>query len=56
MTGMVDTVGAGLSALYGGLISLVNTALVNRHINKQKNNVTISAQMGVGMMMELTIG
>jgi uncharacterized membrane protein (DUF485 family) len=44
-------VGAGLSALYGGLISLVNTALVNRHINKQKNNVTISAQMGVGMMI-----
>jgi hypothetical protein len=24
-----STVGAGLSALYGGLISLVNTALVN---------------------------
>jgi hypothetical protein len=46
-----STVGAGLSALYGGLISLVNTALVNRHINKQKNNVTISAQMGVGMMI-----
>jgi hypothetical protein len=46
-----STVGVGLSALYGGLISLVNTALVNRHINKQKNNVTISAQMGVGMMI-----
>ncbi|VVH55791.1 ATP synthase subunit I [bacterium endosymbiont of Bathymodiolus sp. 5 South] len=43
--------GVGLSALYGGMISLINTALVNRHINKQENDVTISAQMGVGMMI-----
>ena len=46
-----STVGAGFSALYGGLISLANTALVNRHINKQENDVTISAQAGVGMMV-----
>ena len=25
--------------------------LVNRHINKQENDVTISAQTGVGMMI-----
>jgi hypothetical protein len=43
--------GVGLSALYGGIISLINTVLVNRHINKQENDVTISAQMGVGMMI-----
>jgi hypothetical protein len=46
-----STASAGLSALYGGLISLANTVLVNRHINKQENDVTISAQTGVGMMI-----
>ncbi len=46
-----STASAGLSALYGGVISLTNTVLVNRHIRKQKNNATISAQAGVGMMV-----
>lgn len=46
-----STVDIGLSALYGGLISLVNTALVNKHINKQENDASISAQAGVGMMI-----
>ena len=44
------TLGAGLSAAYGGLISLMNTGLVNRHTNKQREDLTISAQAGVGMM------
>ncbi|SMN13300.1 FIG048548: ATP synthase protein I2 [Bathymodiolus heckerae thiotrophic gill symbiont] len=42
---------AGVSAFYGGLVSLVNTFLVDRHIRKQKNDVTISAQAGVWMMV-----
>lgn len=46
-----STVSEGFAALYGGLIGLSNTALVNRHINKQKNNTTISAQVGVKMMI-----
>ena len=45
-----STLGAGLSAAYGGLISLMNTGLVNRHTNKQREDLTISAQAGVGMM------
>ncbi len=48
--GYFSTVGAGLSAAYGGLISLMNTGLVNRHTNKQRKNLTISAQSSVGMM------
>ena len=42
---------AGYSALYGGLISLFNTWLVNRHIYKQREDLTISAQASVGMMV-----
>jgi len=45
-----STLGAGLSAAYGGLISLMNTGLVNRHTNKQRQDLTISAQSSVGMM------
>ena len=45
-----STLGAGLSAAYGGLISLMNTRLVNRHTNKQRQDLTISAQASVGMM------
>ena len=45
-----STLGAGLSAAYGGLISLMNTGLVNRHTNKQRQDLTISAQASVGMM------
>lgn len=40
--------GAGFSAFYGGLISLLNTMLINYSINKQTRNTTISA--GIGMM------
>ncbi|SMN12092.1 FIG048548: ATP synthase protein I2 [uncultured Candidatus Thioglobus sp.] len=45
-----STVDAGLSALYGGMISLINTRLVDRHTQKQRADLTISAQAGVGMM------
>jgi len=45
-----STLGVGLSAAYGGLISLMNTGLVNRHTNKQREDLTISAQASVGMM------
>ncbi|SFV86723.1 FIG048548: ATP synthase protein I2 [hydrothermal vent metagenome] len=45
-----STIDAGLSALYGGVISLINTVLIIWHTNKQEKDVTISAQMGVGMM------
>jgi ATP synthase protein I len=44
-----STLGAGLSAAYGGLISLMNTGLVDRHTNKQKTT-TMSVQASVGMM------
>ena len=39
-----STTGAGFSALYGGVISLINTVLIDRHIRKQKNNTDISAR------------
>ena len=42
---------AGYSAVYGGLISLFNTWLVSRHIYKQREELTISAQASVGMMV-----
>ncbi len=44
-----STLGAGESAAYGGLVSLMNTWLVNRHTNKQKTT-TMSVQASVGMM------
>ncbi len=46
-----STLDAGFSAAYGGLISLMNTGLVNRHTNKQREDLTISAQAGVWMMV-----
>ncbi len=45
-----STIDAGISALYGGIIGLINTALIDRHTNKQIKDITISAQAGVGMM------
>lgn len=48
-------VDAGLSALYGGLISFVNTALVNRHVNKQKKDIVISANTVILMMIASVI-
>ena len=44
-----STLGAGLSAVYGGGISLVNTWLVDRHTSKQKI-MTMSVQASIGMM------
>ncbi len=47
-----STTGTGFSAFYGGVISLVNTALINNHIDKQKNNTAIiTPQASVGMMV-----
>ncbi len=46
-----STIDAGISALYGGIIGLINTALIDRHTNKQIKDITISAQAGVGMMV-----
>ena len=45
------TLGVWLSAIYGGVISLVNTGLINRHTNRQKKALTMSAQASVGMMV-----
>lgn len=45
-----STIDAGFSALYGGLISLINTALVNRHTQKCTNSASIGAQTSVTMM------
>lgn len=45
-----STIDAGLSALYGGVISLINTALVNRHTQKCENSVSMGAQTSVTMM------
>lgn len=45
------TLGVAFSAVYGGLISLINTGLINRHTNRQRDNSTISAQASVGMMV-----
>lgn len=44
-----STLGAGVSTAYGGVTSLMNTWLVNRHTNKQKTT-TMSVQASVGMM------
>ncbi|MBT6922303.1 MAG: hypothetical protein HOA36_02525 [Candidatus Ruthia sp.] len=44
-----STLGTGASAAYGGVTSLMNTWLVNRHTNKQKAT-TMSVQASVGMM------
>ncbi|WP_408065655.1 ATP synthase subunit I [Bathymodiolus septemdierum thioautotrophic gill symbiont] len=46
-----STIDAGVSALYGGVISLINTALITRHTNKQKKDATISAQIALWMMV-----
>lgn len=46
-----STIDAGFAAGYGGVIGLINTALINRHTNKQEKDTTISAQVGVGMMV-----
>ncbi len=42
--------GVALAAIYGSMISLLNTGLINRHINKQKRQLGISAGASVGMM------
>ena len=44
-----STLGVGSSAAFGGLVSLVNTWLVDWHTKKQKLT-TMSVQASVGMM------
>ena len=39
-----------LAAIYGGMVSLLNTGLINRHTNKQTRQLDISAGASVGMM------
>ncbi|CAB9539504.1 hypothetical protein [uncultured Gammaproteobacteria bacterium] len=46
-----STVDAGISAFYGGAISLINTMLINRHTQKCSNNMTMDAQTSVVMMV-----
>lgn len=46
-----STIDAGISALYGSVIGLINTVLIDLHTNKQRKDTTISAQVGVGMMV-----
>ncbi len=46
-----SVLGMGFSAAYGGMISLINTALINRHTNKQNQALTMNANTSVGMMM-----
>jgi len=44
--------GAGfVPAIYGGVISLANAALVGRHTEKQKRGIPITAQASVVMMV-----
>ncbi|SHA14169.1 FIG048548: ATP synthase protein I2 [Bathymodiolus thermophilus thioautotrophic gill symbiont] len=45
-----STIDAGISAFYGGIISLINTALINRHMQKCSNSMTMDAQTSVAMM------
>ncbi len=42
--------GVALAAIYGSMISLLNTGLINRHTNKQTRQSDISAGASVGMM------
>lgn len=37
-------------AIYGGMISLVNTFIISRHIKRQKTGISITAQASVVMM------
>jgi ATP synthase protein I len=39
-----------LAAIYGSMVSLLNTGLINRHTNKQTRQLNISAGASVGMM------
>ncbi len=39
-----------IAAIYGGIIGLLNTSLINRHTNKQKGKLNISPGTGVIMM------
>lgn len=39
-----------LAAIYGSMVSLLNTVLINRHTNKQTRQLDISAGASVGMM------
>ena len=43
------SLGIAESAAYGGMVSLINTWLIDRHTNKQELT-TMSAQASVGMM------
>lgn len=49
--GYFSTVGAGLAATYGSLVSLINTFLIDRHTDRQKGKTNISANASVGMMV-----
>ncbi len=41
---------AVLAAIYGSMISLLNTGLINRHTNKQRRQLDMSAGASFGMM------
>lgn len=45
----IDSV--ALAAIYGSMVSLLNTGLINRHTNKQTRQLDISAGASVGMMV-----
>ncbi|BBB24408.1 ATP synthase protein I [Isorropodon fossajaponicum endosymbiont JTNG4] len=42
--------GVALAAIYGSMTSLLNTGLINRHTNKQRRQLYMSAGASVGMM------
>lgn len=44
-------IGAGFSAVYGGLISLVNTLLIALHTHTQKQKLNLSAIASVGLVV-----
>ena len=44
------TIDAGFSAFYGGMISLINTLLVNRHTQKCEKDASMNAQTSVTMI------
>lgn len=50
VVGYFFTLGIALSAAYGGVISLINTGLINWHTNQQKPALAISAASSVQRM------
>lgn len=46
----ISSFAAGIAALYGGAIALVNSFLLGRHVDKAKKNLKQSAQSDVALL------